>query len=92
MISKGMRAIRAAWACGRAGGWLGRGEGSASALTALPRSIAPCWRCMRLSIQKLIDAVSPVGTVTIDMGVLESYEISCTDSAHGTNSCFLRST
>ena len=40
----------------------------------------------------MIEAVSPVGTVTIDMGVDESYEIVETDSAHGTNSSFFLST
>ena len=46
---------------------------------ALPISIAPCERASRLSIQKLIEAVSPVGTVTSDIGVVaELYEMACT--------------
>ena len=36
-----------------------------------PMSIAPCERTIRLSIQKLIEAVSPVGTVTVPMGVVD---------------------
>ena len=58
---------------------------------AEPMSIAAWRRASRLSSQKLIDAVSPVGTVTIDMGVFESYEIGRTESAQGMNSCFFRS-
>eukprot|EP00966_Prymnesium_polylepis_P226852 5248525-Prymnesium_polylepis.1 len=58
---------------------------------AEPSSIAGRERWMSRSRKKLIEAVSPVGTVTIDMGVLESYGMDATDSAHWTNSPFLRS-